>query len=68
MAEEILRYCMPYFLAKREQAQVALLYRATFSKPGKKTSAEQIEARVKLSSELSRLKHELPEDGKVVIQ
>jgi hypothetical protein len=68
MAEEIIRGCMPYFIAKGEQAKVALLFRATFSKPGYSTTIEQKEQRSLLAKELSRLKHELPEEGRVILQ
>lgn len=68
MAEEILRFCLPYFVAKFEQAQVALLYRGTFSKPGHSTTEQQLLERHKFADELSRLKHELPEEGRVVLQ
>lgn len=68
MAEETLRFCLPYFVAKREQAEMALLYRGTFSKPGCTTTEQQLLERQKFAEELSRLKHELPEEGRVVLQ
>lgn len=68
MAEEIIHGCMPYFLAKQEQAQVALLFRSTFSLPGYWTTPEQLQRRSELANELSRLKHDLPEEGKVLLQ
>jgi len=34
-AEEVIRGCLPYFLSKREQAELALLFRETFSKDRK---------------------------------
>jgi hypothetical protein len=68
MAEQIIRGCMPYFIAKQEQAQMALLFRSTFVRAGYLSDPQQLEDRSKFAKELSRLKHELPDEGRVVIQ
>lgn len=62
-AEKILRNCMPYFIIKREQAEIALLYRSTF--PGKRgrevpLTEGALMVRRSAAAELKRLKTELP--------
>lgn len=65
-AEEILRGCFPYFLIKREQAEVALAYRETFdhikgNTPEQNLTADRQLVRAKFRTHLSRLKKEIPE-------
>jgi hypothetical protein len=61
-AEEIIRMCLPYFIIKREQAEVALLFRETYKPRHHEDGVpvEVIEQRDKFKVELSRLKKELP--------
>lgn len=64
-AEEIIRGCLPHFLLKKEQAEVALAYRATFrscrghGKMQKITEAE-LAIRQSCRDQLQRLKKQLP--------
>jgi hypothetical protein len=65
-AENILRGCLPYFILKREQAEIALAYRATFRyRTGHGTAQmltqEELDIRRSCLLELKRLKRELPE-------
>jgi hypothetical protein len=65
-AENIIRGCLPYFLLKREQAEVALAYRATFRYRTGHGSAqllteEELNIRQSCLLELKRLKRELPD-------
>ena len=67
-AEDIVRGCLPYFLLKREQAEVALAYRATFKTKGGKGSVRllsdaDLALRQTYRDELHRLKKELPEEA-----
>jgi len=67
-AEDILRGCLPFFLLKKEQAEVALAYRETFRHKKGKTNEqdltpERMEVRQRYREELSRLKYELPTDA-----
>lgn len=62
MAEVILRRCLPYMLIKREQAELALLFRATknVASNGKCTSYskltdEKIEERAQIKAKISAL-------------
>jgi len=66
-AETIIKNCLPYFLLKKEQAEIALAYRKTFRCKGGKGSARIISdadlaLRQGYRTELHRLKRELPED------
>jgi hypothetical protein len=73
-AEEIIRGCLPYFLLKREQGEIALAYRKTFHFRSRKglgrgkgvalmLSDADIALRQKYRDELHRLKRELPEEA-----
>jgi hypothetical protein len=57
-AEDVLRFCLPYFLVKRKQAEVALIFRDTFTnKRGRRGFAEgELTERDKLRDQLSELK------------
>jgi hypothetical protein len=56
-AAEILKECLPYFILKREQAEIAIAIQATKkSHPGKPVSVELYAAREKMANELSQLK------------
>jgi hypothetical protein len=64
-AERILANCLPYFIAKREQAEIALAFRGTIrrgprTKVGWLLTPEELVKRQELKAEISRLKHELP--------
>lgn len=60
-AEWILRGCLPYFIIKREQAEIALSYREAGIR-------KDVEAQNQHETELKRLKHELPDEARVVVQ
>jgi hypothetical protein len=73
-AESIVRQCLPYFLLKREQAEVALAYRETFhfrvrrglgrgKGVAQMLSDADIALRQHYRDELHRLKREIPEDA-----
>ena len=67
-AEAIIRGCLPYFLLKREQAEVALAYRKTFRFKGGKGSTRiiteaELAIRQGCREELHRLKREIPEEA-----
>jgi len=67
-AESIIRGCLPHFLLKREQAEVALAYRKTFRFKGGKGSTRiitdaELAIRQSCREELRRLKREIPEDA-----
>lgn len=60
-AEWVLRNCLPYFVIKREQAEVALSLRAIKVPVGQRGfTEEQKFERQRLRTELSRLKREYP--------
>lgn len=64
-AEMIVRSCLPYFLLKQEQAEVALAYRKTFRCKGGRGSTRiitdaELALRQSYREELHRLKRELP--------
>jgi hypothetical protein len=72
MAEEILKGCLEHFIIKKEQAEIALAYRATFRKRTRSfadnlTPAE-IAFRDKCVEDISALKYELPDAAKAFIQ
>src|ERR1700733_1753313 len=67
-AETILLGCLPHFLLKREQAEVALAYRKTFRvKTGKGSTRiltdAELAIRQSCREELQRLKREIPEEA-----
>lgn len=67
-AEKIVRNCLPYFLLKREQAEVALTYRTTFRYRTGHGSKQMIDAaelmlRQACREELHRLKRQIPEEA-----
>lgn len=67
-AEDILRNCLPHFLLKREQAEVALAYRATFrhrkgNTPEQDLTPGRMEVRKQFREQLKRLKYELPQSA-----
>ncbi len=59
-AEKILLLCLPYFLLKREQAEVALACRRTVKNTGRELSPSVIAFRLECRDKLSALKKELP--------
>ena len=67
-AENIIRGCLPHFLLKREQAEVALAFRKTFRYRTGHGTAQMISAadraeRESCRMELHRLKREIPEEA-----
>jgi hypothetical protein len=68
-AEWVLRNCLPYFIIKREQAEVALALRSIKVPQGQRgfTEEQKVE-RERLRIELSRLKRELPMDENLPVQ
>src|ERR1700687_3195181 len=67
-AENIIRNCLPHFILKREQAEVALTYRKTFRVKGGRGSMRilsdaDLAIREDCRNELSRLKREIPEEA-----
>jgi hypothetical protein len=67
-AENILRECLPHFILKREQAEIALAYRETFVHVKGRTPLQDVTPskkaiRQQYKEELSRLKHELPAEA-----
>jgi len=67
-AELILRGCLPYFLLKKEQAEIALVYRKTFDHVKGLTPLQDLTNETSLlrrhyQGELKRLKRELPEEA-----
>lgn len=57
-AEDLLRFCLPYFLVKRKQAEVALIFRDTFTKSrGRRGFGEgEVAVREELRKQLSEMK------------
>jgi hypothetical protein len=63
-AEVILRECLPYFIIKREQAELGIAYRETYRQGRCRflPIPEDVKTkRAETVAELKRLKHELPE-------
>jgi|SRR5580692_2853114 hypothetical protein len=65
-AELILRGCLPYFILKKEQAEIALAYRETFNHikgntPLQELTPARYALREHYRQELSRIKKELPQ-------
>lgn len=54
-AERILRGCLPYFILKRSQAEVALAFRALVGRAGQRVSAEIFAAREDLQKQMAML-------------
>jgi hypothetical protein len=66
IAEKAIRGCLPYFILKREQADIALIFRTTFKLERghgrfKSLTTEVLQVRQTCKSELYRLKRELPQ-------
>jgi hypothetical protein len=55
-ANHILENCLPYFIIKREQAEVALAFQRTLGKQGKKVSQDVIDQQYRFREALSNLK------------
>lgn len=64
LAGEILKGCLPYFIIKREQAEVAISFRDTFAvctwRRGKSVDDSIVQTRLDAMNRLKRLKKELP--------
>lgn len=58
-AEMILRGCLPYFIIKREQAEIALAFQATLGGPGSAISEETHDRREQLREELHLQKRDV---------
>ena len=54
-AETVLNNCLPYFIIKREQAEVDLAFRSLGGKHGQKVTPELFEARESCREEMGRL-------------
>lgn len=54
---EILRGCMPYFIVKREQAEIGLAFLATVTGTTKKLPAEVVQLREQMYQQMKDLKH-----------
>jgi hypothetical protein len=54
-AAMLLERCLPYFIIKREQAEIALAFQRTIGKQGKRVSAEIKAGRYALKTQLSAL-------------
>lgn len=55
-AANVIKGCLPFFIIKREQAEVALAFIETIGQHGKPIGLGVIDARLKLKSKLSDLK------------
>jgi hypothetical protein len=54
-AASILNRCLPHFIFKREQAEIALEFQKTFSSPGTRITASDIDRRENLRAKLRSL-------------
>lgn len=67
-AERIINECLPFFVIKREQAEIALAFRRTFTHLGGRTTeyavgSEKLALRYHLKDELHRLKNVAQPNG-----
>ena len=67
-AEWVIQNCLPHFVIKREQAEIALAYRKTFKHRGghDHITATEKEFREAAYLELQRLKHEHPAPAELI--
>jgi len=56
--EAILRGCMPHFVSKREQAELAIAFRKTLTSTTRKLAPEVVAQRERMFQRMRELKHE----------
>jgi len=61
-AEAILTACMPYFIFKKDQAELGLAYQSTIGRPGKRVELPIKQERDRIATQLTNLKRDhMPE-------